>query len=203
MTATLARDYSQHGEQEVILAWADGLSGSFVDLGCFDGATYSNTAALADLGWPGICVDAAPDAVARCARRYADRPDVEVIFGALDPGSDDPARFWWTPNKQNTSTFLAPAADMAFVDVIVARVDLWWLAFRISSLPRPRFCSIDLEGANIQVLRWLVSHVDVDCVCVEANNPADRKAARELLAGWSECAEDNPWNLLFTRPVMA
>lgn len=193
-------DYSQHGEQEAILAWAAGRAGGFLDLGAYDGASYSNTAALADLGWAGVCVDAAPDAAAACAVRYAARDDVDVVLAAFDlEGGSAPAVMHWSPDAMYTSLIPARRADQQLAPIHVPRLDLAWLATRCDRLPRPIFCSIDLEGGSLDALTWVLHNVDVTCVCVEANNPQERAFVDEILAGnhgwWP--LDRNAWNAIY------
>lgn len=195
-------DYSQFGEQQVILRWADAqhAKGSFLDLGCYDGETYSNTAALADRGWPGICIDASPDAVAACASRYAARDDITVICAAFTTGDRRTAVIHWVPGTMYSSMTPSRRTDIVLVPLEVAALDLEMLAGRVADLPRPLFVSIDLEGASIDALSWLLTVTDPGCICVEANVPAERSAARELLGGWHEqrLARNNS-NLIFER----
>lgn len=58
------KDYSQFGEQAHILgalAEAGFTSvGRFLDIGCWDPITFSNTRALVELGWSGVLVEPAP-----------------------------------------------------------------------------------------------------------------------------------------------
>lgn len=196
---TEMRDYSQHGEQKTILAWADGLTGSFVDLGANDGATFSNTAALADHGWGGLCVDAAPDAAADCATRYRDRPDIDVLLAAFDhEGNNGPAAVYWTPEHMYSSLLPGRRDDAPVVPILVPRVDLPWLTSRLAAMPRPLFVSIDLEGGSVDALEWTLLHAQPDCVCVEANVPGDRAAVAAMLDGWEMLARNN-WNAIYAR----
>jgi hypothetical protein len=66
-------DYSQHGEQEVILKYFAGTQGTFLDIGANDGVTFSNTYALQLMGWRGVLVDASPVAAARLRHRHPPR----------------------------------------------------------------------------------------------------------------------------------
>lgn len=195
MSATV--DIGQ-GEQEAILAWADGHVGSFVDFGCYDGVRFSNTAALADLGWGGLCIDAAPDATAACAVLYADRPDISVILGAF--ATDTPlVTIHWSPGNPYSSRRPNLRGDITLAPIEMATLNLEVLADRIVELSGPLFCSIDLEGNSLEALEWLLDHRHPDCVCVEANNPADRSVVHGWLdAGWRDIPI-NPHNLLFIR----
>jgi hypothetical protein len=195
------RDYSQAGEQAAILEWSAPHHGSFLDLGAYDGELFSNTAGLADRGWPGICVDAAPDAVAACGRRYADRPDVAVVHAAFATvDGEDMVTIHWTPGFMYSGVRANERDDVQLQPIEVPRLDLVWLKTRLASLPQPLFCSIDLEGDSLDALSWLLDNAELACVCVEANNPADRATVRDILADWKEFAlPDNPWNLVLSR----
>jgi hypothetical protein len=190
------------GEQQAVLSWAAGKHGSFVDLGCYDGETYSNTAAIADLGWPGVCVDAAPDAAGACARRYAARDDVEVIVAAFSAeASAGPVTIHWSPDAMYTAAVASERDDVVLVPVSIPRLDLGWFAGRVAALPAPLFCSIDLEGLSLQALGWLLEHAEPECVCVEANTDDERETVRQMLAGWQELQLPrlNYVNLLFAQ----
>lgn len=45
--------------------------GTFVEVGAYDGESYSNTCFLADIGWRGVYVEPMPDFVTQCALRHA------------------------------------------------------------------------------------------------------------------------------------
>lgn len=199
------RDFSQNGEQAAILAWAAAQpnTGSFLDLGAYDGVTYSNTAALADLGWSGICVDAAPDAVAACAARYSARADIDVIQGAFSKRETASVRIHWARETMYSGLLPNRRGGITLERIRVDRVNVNAFAERIRQLPQPLFCSIDLEGASIDATEWLLEHADPACLCVEANNPTERAALSELLEGWNEIElPGNHVNMLFSRVLV-
>ena len=57
--------------------------GAFVEVGAFDGHTYSNTAVLADLGWRGLYVEPVQTYAQACAKRHARNPNVLVANCAV------------------------------------------------------------------------------------------------------------------------
>ncbi len=61
--------------------------GTFVEVGAFDGQTYSNTSFLADLGWRGVYVEPVPHFAALCAARHAASTTITVVECAV--GTDD------------------------------------------------------------------------------------------------------------------
>jgi FkbM family methyltransferase len=52
--------------------------GKFVEIGAFDGITYSNTSCLALAGWSGWYVEPVPTSATACRRRYASMPAIDV-----------------------------------------------------------------------------------------------------------------------------
>lgn len=62
--------YSQNQEEKVILDYFKDFIGTFIDIGCNDCQTFSNTRALALRGWSGVLVDPSPKAIERCKELY-------------------------------------------------------------------------------------------------------------------------------------
>ncbi len=61
--------------------------GMFVEVGAFDGYSYSNTSCLVEVGWSGLYIEPVPTNAARCRARYDTNPRVEVheiAIGAAD-----------------------------------------------------------------------------------------------------------------------
>lgn len=57
--------------------------GVFVEVGAFDGESYSNTSFLADAGWRGLYLEPAPGAAAACRARHARNRNITVIECAV------------------------------------------------------------------------------------------------------------------------
>lgn len=65
--------YSQRDEQDVILeVFKDYATGRFLDIGAYDGKTLSNTYALAELGWFGVCIEPSPKNFKELKNNYPD-----------------------------------------------------------------------------------------------------------------------------------
>lgn len=59
-------------------------NGVFVEVGAFDGDSYSNTSGLADIGWRGVYVEPVSEFAERCRHRHA-KNNVIVVNAAVDP----------------------------------------------------------------------------------------------------------------------
>ena len=77
-------DYSQSGEQIAILEYFKGKPpGKFLDIGAYDGKVFSNTLALVELGWSGVCVEPSPGAFTKLQTRHAKRGDIKLLNAAV------------------------------------------------------------------------------------------------------------------------
>jgi hypothetical protein len=56
-------------------------NGVFVEVGAYDGESFSNTSGLADIGWTGHYLEPIPAYAAACAARHAGNPGVTVHGG--------------------------------------------------------------------------------------------------------------------------
>jgi len=52
--------YSQNNEELFIVNYFKNYIGRFLDIGAYDGKTFSNTYKLVELGWSGICIEPSP-----------------------------------------------------------------------------------------------------------------------------------------------
>ena len=75
------------------IMFGERADGTFVEVGAYDGETYSNTSCLADLGWRGVYVEPVPSSCARCRQRHAANPRVSVIECAVG-AADGTATLW-------------------------------------------------------------------------------------------------------------
>lgn len=57
--------------------------GRFVEVGAFDGVSYSNTVFLAECGWTGLYIEAHPQFAKVCAEKHKNHPNVKVLPNAV------------------------------------------------------------------------------------------------------------------------
>jgi FkbM family methyltransferase len=154
--------YSQVGQDRYLLEnfFRGKRGGVFLDIGAYDGETFSNTAAFErSMGWTGLCVEPLPEAFAKLtATRKALCENVcvgdfegETDFMESDTGADEmmlsgmPAHF-------------DPRHVIRLEQRALTRVNLRLPVTRLSTLLNKHrlfdidFCSIDTEGAELAVL---------------------------------------------------
>lgn len=166
----MSTDYSQSGEQAVILAHC-GEPGVFLDIGANDGVTFSNTRALVDLGWSGVYVEPGTAALAKFRQNLPDARAYQVAVSDADGTasfheSDEASRHMLSSlvdeQKKKWSYF-------GFATFEVETVTVETLLKR-TGLTRIDFLSIDAEGSDLVIFRQFdLSALGVRLVCVEHN----------------------------------
>jgi FkbM family methyltransferase len=160
--------YSQAGQDRWVHTVLDGRVGYFVDVGAYDGVESSNTYALEQLGWDGVCIEASPSMAAACAH-----------------------------NRRCTTVGRAVAEREGFVrfagDRVVAsggiQVPCSPLGEILRSVRAPRqidYLSLDVEGHELIALQGIdFDYYTVLMITVEhnlyANGPAYKHALWEYL----------------------
>lgn len=78
-------DYSQNGEQDIILNHFKNFKGSLLDIGANDGQTLSNSRALMELGWHGVLVEPSKRAFEKLRVAYSNNKKARLVsFGISD-----------------------------------------------------------------------------------------------------------------------
>src|SRR5258706_644683 len=65
----------------------------FVEVGAYDGESYSNTSCLADRGWRGLYIEPVERAYLKCVERHRGNPRIQVSNHAIGPEAAT-IRFW-------------------------------------------------------------------------------------------------------------
>jgi FkbM family methyltransferase len=178
--------YSQGGEEEVILdTFKDTPEGRFLDLGAFDGKTLSNTLALAELGWSGVCVDASPRAFVALQETHKDRPEIKLVCAAVSTQAAPINKFYDCPDlvssldedhkKKWEENSKVPFTEMYLPTVTVADI---CLAFDSNF----DFVNIDIEGASLHVYYQLMemgNHPQLVCIEHDGNHIECSNRGRE------------------------
>jgi hypothetical protein len=77
--------YSQNNEEQVIKEYFGDFKGRFLDLGAYDGKTFSNTHQLALDGWNGVCVEASARPFASLCDLYRENQDIVLVNACILP----------------------------------------------------------------------------------------------------------------------
>lgn len=78
--------YSQNDEEKIILdLLKDQPVGRLLDIGAFDGKTFSNSLALFEKGWSGVVVEPNPESLVALIKLHGKNPNVKIVGALVSP----------------------------------------------------------------------------------------------------------------------
>lgn len=172
--------YSQRDEEQVITAQFAGRTGRFLDIGAYDGITFSTTRRLFELGWSGVLVEPSPQAFVRLMALYGGDCRAMLVNAAVDP---QPGLKGFHASADGVSTLLDAHREKwvenwgaAFVPIVVNTVSPAALLALVDG--RVDFVNLDVEGENWDMLVSLDwEALDPEMACVETDGRFDDMAA--------------------------
>lgn len=167
--------HSQHEEEGVILEYFKGKKcpERFLDIGAFDGKCMSNTYALAELGWGGVCVEPSPQVFKGLMANHKGRDDITLVNAAISDRAGL-APFQCSPDAVSTldeDHYKKWKKLGQYTGIWVATATLHDLLTRF---PGPySFINIDTEGTSVDILnRMPLDELGVQMICIEFDERA-------------------------------
>lgn len=176
------KDYSQHGEQAVILEYfKDQPHGNLFSIGENDGQTLSNAYALILQGWGGCLFEPVPLAFERLKQLHKDRDNVHLYQLAM--ATEDGESLFYesgkhlTPNdhglistlKQGELSRWKGSKFDNFTQTTVKTVSFDSF-YEKSPVKKFDFITIDAEGMDYAILSQIdLNEVGAKMVCIEYN----------------------------------
>ena len=166
----MIQDFSQSGEQPHVLEHAIAAAqapagGRFLDLGAGDGETFSNTRALAQLGWAGVAVEPAAWAFDRLVARYAPTA-VKPVCAIVTPETRGLVDFAYSRDDHLSSidpSHIDRWRQVPFAYVHAVAVTLGDLLDTFGAF---EVVSIDCEGISVALARAYAKRPEIDAVRV-------------------------------------
>jgi FkbM family methyltransferase len=162
--------YSQNDEESIVTGYFKTETGRLLDIGAYDGVSFSNSRRLLELGWSGALVEPLPEAARKCRELYRTNSVVSVHEYAIGP--DDRRVTFHTSDMMSTidaayEIHRRKWHSLTFAPIEVEQITLetlWTLVGRSFA-----FISIDVENYNIDLVRQLPEDVwrSLRCLCVE------------------------------------
>ena len=170
--------YSQYNEEEYILYYYKGFKGKFLDIGAHNGIDLSNTRALAELGWSGVCVEPNPTVFSNLLKLYEQIHSVSVVNCAVDIESelkmfsDNYDGYVSTLNKDHQDFFVKNHGS-CYREMYLKTIKIEEL-FECFGFDF-NFLSIDVEGMDLEILKTVPFEKlsKLSLLCVEhGHNPS-------------------------------
>ncbi len=178
--------FSQYGQDKYILDYFDNKKeGFFIDIGAYNGVTFSNTLRMENLGWKGICIEPNPDMFKKVCRtrkcaKYNVALDTEntkkeftKITGYCAVLSGIKEEYCEKHIERIKKELEEVGGTMDTVDVKTMTFDTLMADFKDVSVID--YISIDTEGNEFKILKTIdFKKYDIKTVSVE-NNYSDPK----------------------------
>lgn len=199
--------YSQNKEEEVILKYFEGKTGTFIDIGANDGITFSNTRALAERGWKGVLVEPSPKAFDILKMRYDGHKGFYIYPFAIGSHNgkamlQESGPLCSANDVGLVSTFHNHEMDrfkrtVAYNPVEV-KIYKWKTFLNRLTIKEFDFISIDVEGNELDIL----PDIDLNktyCICLEWNSKPELKTEYEKYLDGFELIYTSSENLIYAR----
>jgi len=152
--------------------------GYFVDVGSGDGVIFSNSKALEDLGWKGVCVDPFPTNMA--SRRC------KLFTNPVDSVGGKRVRFRRAGDLGGIDDYLGRWKEKAQTVPVIVELETRTLTQLLDEAKAPpyiHYMSIDIEGAELEALKGLdFSRYRFGAMTIEHNfEEPKRSEIRKLL----------------------
>ena len=177
-------DYSQDGEQKVILDYFKDFKGRLLDIGANDGKTLSNSRALMERGWVGVLVEPSIEAFSKLVQLYMCTGAVTLVPFAISDKAEKVTFFEsGTHLKQGDTSLLSTIkeseldrwknSDNKFTETEVECITIQDLE-ELTGVKSYDFITIDAEGVDFEILSQ-IDLTNTKLVCVETNSIEDKK----------------------------
>jgi FkbM family methyltransferase len=169
--------------------FGDCAFGTFVEVGAFDGESFSNTSGLADFGWRGLYIEPISELAIQCKKRHANNK-VEVIScgvgekaGEIELNMSGPLSTFSQETKDAYGSIVW-ASDFEFKPRSVSIDTLSNILKRINFPRKFDILVVDVEGFEEQVFKGFnLSEFDITMIIVElVDNHPDFLPHTELQA---------------------
>jgi FkbM family methyltransferase len=200
--------YSQNAEEKYILEYFEGKSGTFLDLGCNDCKTFSNTRGLFETGrWRGVLVDPSPKAIEKCKQLYNGHKGIYIYPFAISSHNGKAVL--------QESGPLCSAEDVALVSTfhqhemdrfkrtvkyepIEVKTFKWKTFLNRLTIKEFDFVSIDCEGEDLTILSQM-DLTKVQCISLEWNSKPELKKDFEYYLEGFRLIYTSGENLIYAR----
>lgn len=209
-------DYSQNGEQKIILDYFKGDTGNLLSLGENDGITLSNCLALIEKGWSAILVEPSDKAFLSLWNRHGTNNNPKVwCFNVAISNYTGKAKFYESGEHLGVGdTALLSTLNHSELErwvgtnnVFTEKECLVWSfaelqnnVVRMGRNAKYDFISIDVEGQEINILRQMdLNSLGCKMLCVEFNGKHRVQFDNLILPQGYKLVHSNAENLIYVQ----
>jgi FkbM family methyltransferase len=183
--------FSQNDEEKYILSKFEGITnGIFLDIGAFDGKWASNTFALVNIGWGGICVEGSPFSFSKLFEEHFNKENIILLNAIIShenvSENERIVKFWESPNSAastiNVENYnkwkdrIQGCGHGNFKEMFIPKISfkelMHWIRTKVQKID---FLSIDIEGGSTDLaLQFDPLEFDTTMICVEHDGRYDQ-----------------------------
>lgn len=162
--------HSQNQEEKYILDHFAGKdNGRFLDIGAYS-IQFSNTHALANLGWSGVCIEPSPSPFISLMQAYKDNSNIKLVnaaisykeTGLVDFADSNGDAISTTNPVHEAKWSSAVKYQHIYVNTVTIREILRVFGEKFD------FISLDVEGTNIEILKTIpLDIIQPSLICIE------------------------------------
>jgi FkbM family methyltransferase len=180
--------YSQRDEDLHVAEHAP-ENGMFLDIGAFDGFTFSNSLALIERGWSGVLVEPSLTGFQALLARHGGNEKLKLVHAAIGT-SRSLVPFWDSPDAVSTTerdrAELWKEYGQFRSPYFTPQVTIYELLKSIPELSAISFLNIDTEGTSADLLlAFPFSHAKPKVICVEYDDKKEEILQLADLVGYS------------------
>jgi FkbM family methyltransferase len=168
--------YSQGGEEPIIVEYFGDRTGRLLDCGAYDGRTFSNSLALIERGWGGVCVEPEPQSLEGLHQVHGDNPLITIIPMAVAERSGMVTFYNSGGGGVSTASEAHRKKWESAATFSVTEVQAISPAALLQTHTGPYlFFNLDIEGMNVELLELFpLSEMGVELLCVEHDDQDER-----------------------------
>lgn len=168
--------YSQNDEEKFIMEhFKDSPPGRFLDIGAYNGKDFSNTYALVEKGWGGLCVEPSPKVFVDLLALHGKNDGIELLNAAITLGGGF-CPFWDSSGDAISTTQLAhkdkweKGWNVDYKQFYVYAITPLQLVTQFGI--NFEFINVDVEGFSADLFKALPIHLFKACklICIEHDN---------------------------------
>lgn len=199
--------YSQSNEEQIILDYFKGNTGTFCSIGENDGITFSNVRALAERGWLGVMIEPDPEAFSRLEKLYLEYKGLYTYNYAIGDHNgkkilQKSSSLLKTGDTGLVSTFNASEMERFKSVVSYTPIEVqqytWRTALNRWSIQTFDCISIDCEGCEMQILPD-IDLTKTKLLVIEHNGKQELKLQYEKYLEGFKVIYTSPENLIYVR----
>jgi FkbM family methyltransferase len=166
--------YSQNNEESIIIDYfkTKGIrTGTLIDIGAYDGITFSNVRQLILDGWSGVLIEPSPSPFLNCMKLYKDNQNIKLINSAISPQPVTSGLIQFYDCGGDAVSTMSEAhrtkwqKDVKFYPYLCPCVHIE-AVYNATGTRFYDFVNLDVEGMNFEILKTLDLN-ETQLICVE------------------------------------